>query len=199
MFDIGWQELFLISVVALIVVGPKDLPKVLRTGARMLNKARAMSREFQAGLAEIAREAELDELKRNVERAAHFDPAEELKRAVDPTGKFTEDFDPMEFNRKLKAAVEGGPPTGPATPQPETQERVPGSEGTSPSPPQTATGTMDGVASSEALQSETSSPVFHPDLKHPVEPDVQPEVDRRTGTPDADSPPAVPGNTAAHR
>ncbi|QLH40123.1 MAG: twin-arginine translocase subunit TatB [Defluviicoccus sp.] len=112
MFDIGWQELFLISVVALIVVGPKDLPKVLRTGARMLNKARAMSREFQAGLAEIAREAELDELKRNVERATHFDPAEELKRAVDPTGKFTEDFDPMEFNRKLKAAVEGGPQPG---------------------------------------------------------------------------------------
>ena len=56
MFDIGWQELFLIGVVTLVVVGPKDLPRVLRTGARFLHKARAMSREFQNGLAEMARE-----------------------------------------------------------------------------------------------------------------------------------------------
>lgn len=122
MFDIGWQELFLIGVVALIVVGPKDLPKALRTGARLLNKARAMSRDFQSGLAEMAREAELDEIKRNVEGAARFDPAAELKRAVDPTGRFTEDFDPTEFNRRIKEAVEGGPPTGPATPLPPTSD-----------------------------------------------------------------------------
>jgi sec-independent protein translocase protein TatB len=122
MLDIGWPELFLIGVVALIVVGPKDLPKALRTAAQMLHKARAMSREFQSGLAEIAREAELDELKRNVEGAARFNPAEELKRAVDPTGTLTEDFDPAEFNRKIKAAVEGGPPARPASPLPQTPE-----------------------------------------------------------------------------
>ena len=110
MFDIGWQELFLIGVVALIVVGPKDLPKVLRGASRVLNKARAMSREFQAGLAEMAREVELDEIKRNVERTARFDLGEELRSAADPTGKLSADFDPAEFNRKLKERVESSPP-----------------------------------------------------------------------------------------
>jgi sec-independent protein translocase protein TatB len=116
MFDVGWQELFLIAVVALIVVGPKDLPKLLRTTAKVLNKARAMSRDFQMGLADLARDAELDEIKRKVESAARFDPAEELKNAVDPTGRLSADFDPAEFNRKLKESVEGGPPIRPAAP-----------------------------------------------------------------------------------
>jgi sec-independent protein translocase protein TatB len=110
MFDIGWQELFLIGVVALIVVGPKDLPKVLRSASHVLNKARAMSREFQAGLAEMAREVELDEIKRDVERTARFDLGEELRSAADPTGKLSADFDPAEFNRKLKETVESSPP-----------------------------------------------------------------------------------------
>ena len=110
MFDIGWQELLLIGIVALVVVGPKDLPKVLRTTARVVQKARAMSREFQASLAEMAREAELDEIKRKVEDSARFDLGDELRKSVDPTGKLSADFDPTEFNRQLKDSVERGPP-----------------------------------------------------------------------------------------
>jgi len=118
MFDIGWQELMLIGVVALIVVGPKDLPKAMRTGARMLQKARGMSREFQNGLAEMAREAELDDIRSKVERATRFDLGDELRKVADPHGKLSADFDPTEFNRQLKASVEAGPPKGPATPLP---------------------------------------------------------------------------------
>jgi sec-independent protein translocase protein TatB len=108
--DVGWQELFLIAIVALVVVGPKDLPKVLRSAARVMQKARAMNREFQASLAEMAREAELDEIKRKVEDTARFDLGDELRKSVDPTGKLSADFDPAEFNRQLKESVEGGPP-----------------------------------------------------------------------------------------
>lgn len=108
MFDIGWQELFLIGVVTLVVVGPKDLPRVLRTGARFLQKARAMSREFQNGLAEMAREAELDDIKRRIEHTARYDLGEELHKAADPTGKLGHDFDPAEYNRRIKEAMEGG-------------------------------------------------------------------------------------------
>jgi hypothetical protein len=68
-----------------------------------------MSREFQAGLAEMAREVELDEIKRNVERTARFDLGEELRSSADPTGKLSADFDPAEFNRKLKETVESEP------------------------------------------------------------------------------------------
>lgn len=108
MFDIGWQELFLIGVVTLVVVGPKDLPRVLRTGARFLHKARAMSREFQNGLAEMAREAELDDIKQRIEHAARYDLGDELRKAADPTGKLSADFDPAEYNRRIKEAMEGG-------------------------------------------------------------------------------------------
>lgn len=187
MFDIGWQELFLIGVVALIVVGPKDLPKALRTGARLLNKARAISREFQAGLAEIAREAELDELKRNVEKAARFDPAEELKRAVDPTGRFTEDFDPSEFNRKLKAAVEGGPPSGPAAPSPAVGEPLPGAMNAPAPLPQPVPGGGIDVAS------HTASPEAVPG------PDTDPGVGRPSGAPEAGSRDAAPDGSSTHR
>ena len=61
MFDIGWSELLVIGAVALIVVGPKDLPGMLRTGGRMVAKARGMAREFQGAMEDAAREADLKE------------------------------------------------------------------------------------------------------------------------------------------
>lgn len=116
MFDIGWQEILLIGVIALVVVGPKDLPHVLRGAARLLAKARAVSREFQQGLAEIAREAELDDLRRKMEKAASFDPGEAMRNTVDPTGSLSAEFNADEFAQTLKRNVEAGPPKHAATP-----------------------------------------------------------------------------------
>ncbi len=110
MLDIGWQELFFIGVIALLVVGPKDLPRALSTVARVYRKARGMAGEFQSGISEMVREAELDDIKRGVEKAGSFDMEKALEGAVDPTGTLTDDFDPEEFNRQLKERVEGGPP-----------------------------------------------------------------------------------------
>jgi sec-independent protein translocase protein TatB len=110
MLDIGWQELFFIAVIALIVVGPKDLPKALGTIAKYYRRAKELAGEFQSGVTEMVREAELDELKRKVEKAGKFDFDPEVKAAIDPTGSLSEDFDPAEFERDLKQAVEGGPP-----------------------------------------------------------------------------------------
>jgi sec-independent protein translocase protein TatB len=113
MLDIGWQELFFIGVIALIVVGPKDLPRVLRTVAHFVRKARGLAREFQGGVAEMVREAELDDIKRKVDGSSRS-IENTIKDAVDPTGSLTADFDPTEFNRQLKERVESGPPTRPA-------------------------------------------------------------------------------------
>jgi len=63
MFDIGWQELFIVAVLALIVVGPKDLPQAIRTMTSWIRKAKMMARDFQAGVNEMVREAELEDLK----------------------------------------------------------------------------------------------------------------------------------------
>jgi Tat protein translocase TatB subunit len=81
MFDISWGELLLIGVVALIVIGPKELPGVLRTLGQWTGKLRRMASEFQAQFQEAMREAEMAELKKQVDEMtsqaqsyASFDP-----------------------------------------------------------------------------------------------------------------------------
>ena len=115
MFDIGWQELFIVAVLALIVVGPKDLPRTLRTVTHYLRKARGLAREFQSGLDEVIRESELDDIKKEVRNTASLDLEKEVKDTVDPSGSLTAEFDPTDFADRLKDTVEGGPPTGPMT------------------------------------------------------------------------------------
>ena len=66
MFDIGWPEIFVVAVVTLVVVGPKEIPHVLRNVMRWVKKARSLAREFQSGVDDMVREAELDKLKDNV-------------------------------------------------------------------------------------------------------------------------------------
>ncbi len=72
MFDLGWPELFIIVVVTLLVVGPKDLPGVLRTVTGTLRKARGMARELQRGIEDIAKETGVHDLKRDLERSTDF-------------------------------------------------------------------------------------------------------------------------------
>ncbi|WP_199555158.1 Sec-independent protein translocase protein TatB [Sandaracinobacteroides hominis] len=64
MFEIGGTELLLIAVVALVVIGPKDLPNALRTVGRYTGKARAMTRHLRSGFDEMMRQAELEEMEK---------------------------------------------------------------------------------------------------------------------------------------
>ena len=70
MFDMGWDEMLLIGVVSLVVIGPKDLPKVLRQAGIWARRARDMAGEFHRGIDQMVKEAELAELKKDVEHAA---------------------------------------------------------------------------------------------------------------------------------
>ena len=62
MLDVGWSELLVLGVLALLVVGPKELPRLMRTVGQWVNRARSMAREFQRGMEDVAREADLEEL-----------------------------------------------------------------------------------------------------------------------------------------
>ncbi len=87
MFDIGWQELFIVAILAIIVIGPKDLPRAVRTVMQAIRKLRSMAGEFQAGLDEVAREVELDEIRREANKIAHYDVTKEIKDNLDPDGE----------------------------------------------------------------------------------------------------------------
>ncbi|MGE0117597.1 MAG: Sec-independent protein translocase protein TatB [Dongiaceae bacterium] len=86
MFDIGWSEMLVIGVVALVVIGPKELPSALKTFAYWMKQARKMAREFQSGVDDLVRQAELDEAKKAVEDARR-NLNKEIETAVDPTGE----------------------------------------------------------------------------------------------------------------
>jgi sec-independent protein translocase protein TatB len=62
MFDIGWDEMLLTAVMAIIVIGPKDLPMALRTAGRWIGKIRKVSGHFRSGIESMIREAELEEM-----------------------------------------------------------------------------------------------------------------------------------------
>jgi sec-independent protein translocase protein TatB len=64
MFDIGWSELVVIAIVALVVIGPKDLPQAFRVAGQWMAKARLMALEFQSHIDEVMRQADVDEMKR---------------------------------------------------------------------------------------------------------------------------------------
>lgn len=87
MFDIGWQELFIVGLITIIVVGPKELPRVLRTATLWIKKIKGMAREFQDGLEDLAREADLDDLQKELESSAGFDLEGELETTIDPGGE----------------------------------------------------------------------------------------------------------------
>lgn len=100
MFDIGWQELFVVAVLALIVIGPKDLPKTIKLVTSWIRKARMMAREFQTGIDDMVREADLadvkktlmdgsDDLKKELEQTVGTDIAKDLDLSEDETRKIT--------------------------------------------------------------------------------------------------------------
>ena len=90
MFDIGWSELLLIGIVALIAIGPKELPGALRTLGLWMGKIRRMAAEFQGQFQEAMREAEIDQLKKDMDDMAakakdytQFDPVEDVRRDIE--------------------------------------------------------------------------------------------------------------------
>ena len=87
MFDIGWPELFVVAVVLIVVVGPKDLPGMLRTFGRMIAKLRGMAGEFRSQFDEALREAELDEVRKAVDDVQKLNPKTAMREAMEPFRK----------------------------------------------------------------------------------------------------------------
>tara|TARA_Y100001970_G_scaffold101798_1_gene127832 strand:- start:9 stop:461 length:453 start_codon:yes stop_codon:yes gene_type:complete len=89
MLDIGWTEILVITVVALFIVGPKDIPKALRTVGIWLGKLKSLSREFQNTVEDAVRDSELDEVKKQIESAKN-DFTKGMTETIDSEGELTE-------------------------------------------------------------------------------------------------------------
>ncbi|MCB1502925.1 MAG: twin-arginine translocase subunit TatB [Bauldia sp.] len=82
MFDIGWTELLLIAVVAIVVIGPKDLPRAMRSVGQWTTRVKRMAGDFQRQFNEAVREAELDDVKNEVAKLKKLDPMADLKKTI---------------------------------------------------------------------------------------------------------------------
>lgn len=120
MFDIGWQELLVIGLVAIIVVGPKDLPRVLRAVTLGIRKIRGMARDFQDGIDELAREADLQELRKEIEQASTADLEKEFESIADPAREIEQSM--REVGRSIDEPDSAAKLPEPAQPAPEAPE-----------------------------------------------------------------------------
>jgi sec-independent protein translocase protein TatB len=107
MFDIGWSELLVIAVVAIVVVGPKDLPRMLRTFGNYAGKARKVANDFKRQFDEALREAELDDVRKSVEEMTKLPT---LNDATKSTAKPDALVLPPNSSAEMKPAVEAPAP-----------------------------------------------------------------------------------------
>lgn len=87
MFDLAWSELLVIGLVAVLVLGPKELPQAMRTLARAIRKVRNLGSEFQGHFNEMLREAELEEVRKQIQKFSPANITETVTNMVDPQGE----------------------------------------------------------------------------------------------------------------
>lgn len=112
MFEIGWSELLVIGVVLIVVVGPKDLPKMLRTFGKTTTQLKRMAGDFRKQFDEALREAELDEVRDNLKS---IDPTKDIRKAMNPIRAVGE-----EIRSGLMAATKAPEPKVPSADAPAT-------------------------------------------------------------------------------
>ena len=125
MLDLSWGEIALIGAVAVIFIGPKELPGALRSMGKFMGKARTMAREFQNNVDDMIREAELDEVKKQVQSAQNIATggiSGAIQNAIDPKGELQKAIAPPEALAAPSLTELPPPPAAPASaPPPEPQ------------------------------------------------------------------------------
>ncbi len=106
MFDIGWSEMAVIALIALVVIGPKELPNAMRIVAKWARKARTLAREFQSGVDDMIREADLDDARKAFDTTKTFDIDKVLEDTVDPTGSLREEAEELRDTAQSAGSLE---------------------------------------------------------------------------------------------
>ena len=83
MIDIGWSEMAVVVLIAVVVMGPKELPRAMRAAAKWVRKARGLAREFQSGVDDMIREADLEDARKALDATRNLD----VGKIIEETGK----------------------------------------------------------------------------------------------------------------
>lgn len=92
MLEVGWSELLVIAIILIVVVGPKDLPGMMRTFGRMMGRVRTMANEFRSQFDEAMKEADLDDVRKGLSEVNKYNPASSIRDAVNPLRKLGQDI-----------------------------------------------------------------------------------------------------------
>ena len=124
MFDIGWTEMLVIAIVMIVVVGPKDLPRMLRTFGKTTAKLRSMAGDFQKQFNEALKEAELDDVKKSVDELRSLNPANEIRKQLNPFEKAAADVRAgLRFGAEAVSACQAGRARRPKPAEPLEERR----------------------------------------------------------------------------
>lgn len=136
MFDLAWSEIALIAVVAVVVIGPKDLPDAIRSVAKGVQKLRRMASEFQSHADELVREAKLEDVRDQIRDIRNFDIKSTIERNLDQDGEIRRTFndDPLKDAWKPTHAADATPgsTTGTTAGAPEGATPAAAGDGASP-------------------------------------------------------------------
>ncbi len=187
MFDLAWTEIALIAVVAVVVIGPKDLPDAVRGVAKGIQKLRRMAGELQGQLDEVVREAKLEDVRNQINEIRNFDLKGEIERHVDSDGSLRRTMadDPLRDAFTDKPAATDRPAAAPAG--------APAGEGASPT---------EAAPRPEVKQAELDAPAFIPPGMAPPPPSTPPAPASAMApepppfVPPAAEPPAAPSQAA---
>ncbi|MFE0014358.1 Sec-independent protein translocase protein TatB [Mesorhizobium sp. NPDC059054] len=120
MFEVGWTEMLVIAIVMIVVVGPKDLPNMLRTFGRTVAKLRSMAGDFQKQFNDALKEAELDDVKKSVDELRGLNPAAQIRKQLNPFEQAAADVRAGVDNMMKPKPAED--PTAPAAGEPQATE-----------------------------------------------------------------------------
>ncbi len=183
MFDIGWSEMAVIAFLTLIVIGPQELPRVLRTVGQWVRKAQSLAREFQRGLDDMAREADLEDAKKLVDAGRSIaNPKKMIMDTLDPTGSVGDEA--KELQTAITAKAPDGEAVGKAAKSEahaDGQSGTPSSEGGAAASPEPAgEGAMEATAVKQSGNS-TPAPSKSPPSKAKAKskPSVKPKAKPR--------------------
>ncbi len=118
MFDFAWSEFGLIALVAVLILGPKELPQAMRTMAKVVRKVRGMASEFQGHFNDMIREAELDDVRKSVQKLSSTNISAEVNKMIDPTGEINSALKDDPFKEQPDVTDAGVPADSPE-PSPE--------------------------------------------------------------------------------